>query len=89
MPELTTHGACGKSWVQSGNRTGHCPAKDCHQTFQGSRLFDWHQKLTPEGQVICRTPNDEEWIKSGLVYDEERFRWHLPWDASQAFSASP
>lgn len=83
MPELTTHGACGKSWVQSGNRTGHCPR--CHVTFQGVRTFDWHQKLQPDGSVLCRTPDDPEWGEYGLVFDPSKRRWGVPWDAREVF----
>jgi hypothetical protein len=54
MSALTTHGACGKSWKQRGNTTGHC-AK-CHETFEGLGLFDAHQKLDADGRVICSDP---------------------------------
>jgi hypothetical protein len=64
MSTLTTHGACGKTWKQRGNRTGHC-AK-CHETFEGITLFDWHQLLDDKGGVICRTQSDAKWISKGL-----------------------
>lgn len=64
MSVMTTHGACGKWWKQRGNRTGHC-AK-CHETFEGSTLFDWHQLLDDKGSVICRTPADEKWARKEL-----------------------
>lgn len=64
MSAVTTHGACGKSWKQRGNRTGHC-AK-CHETFEGISLFDWHQLLTPDGAVICRDQSDVAWIEKDL-----------------------
>ena len=51
---LTSHGACGKTWKQRGNRTGHCSG--CHQTFEGLALFDAHQRLRPDGSVICADP---------------------------------
>ena len=54
MSELTTHGACGKSWKQRGNRTGHCAG--CHETFEGLSLFDAHQRLAADGSVICADP---------------------------------
>lgn len=50
----TAHGACGRSWVQRGNVTGHCAA--CHETFEGERLFDRHQHLTAQGKVQCSDP---------------------------------
>lgn len=59
-----SHGACGKTWRQRGNRTGHC-AK-CHETFEGLSLFTWHQTLTAEGRVTCRKPSDAKWIDKGL-----------------------
>lgn len=46
--------ACGKTWKQRGNRTGHCGA--CHETFEGLSLFDAHQSLNPDGRVICADP---------------------------------
>jgi len=64
MSSIVTHPACGKSWKQRGNRTGHC-AK-CHETFEGVTLFDWHQLLDDEGRVTCRTPADEKWQSKGL-----------------------
>lgn len=38
---LTTHGACGRAWWQSGNRTSHCGG--CHETFASLTLFDRHR----------------------------------------------
>lgn len=84
MTDITTHGACGKSWVQSGNRTGHCAR--CHETFSGVRLFDWHQQLQGDGSVVCLTPDDEKWQQYGLFYDADKMRWHVPWDAREVFN---
>lgn len=56
MAQKITHPACGKSWTQHGNRTGHC-AK-CHETFEGAALFDRHQEHGPKGEVICRDPRE-------------------------------
>lgn len=83
MTDLTTHGACGKSWVQSGNRTSHCPK--CHITLNGVRLFDWHQQLQGDGSVVCLAPDDEKWREYGLLYDSAKRRWYLPWDAKEVF----
>jgi len=58
MSTLVSHGACGKSWKQRGNRTGHCGA--CHETFEGIALFDAHQRQSPDGGVICRNPAQME-----------------------------
>ena len=64
MAELVSHGACGKTWKQRGNRTGHC-AK-CHETFEGITLFDWHQTQADGGVTKCRDSSDAEWIKKDL-----------------------
>jgi len=64
MTAEISHGVCGKTWKQRGNRTGHCAA--CHETFEGLSLFDWHQTLSDEGKVLCRNPADAEWASKGL-----------------------
>ena len=53
--QLTTHGACGKSWKQRGNRTGHCAG--CHETFEGIALFDAHQRVSADGKLVCLAPD--------------------------------
>ncbi|MFK4760324.1 hypothetical protein ACI3KS_05250 [Microbacterium sp. ZW T5_45] len=69
-PALTVHAACGKSWKQRGNRTGHCSG--CHQTFEGVTLFDQHRRggvcadprsLTAEGLplIFDGTHGDGSW----------------------------
>jgi hypothetical protein len=50
---LTVHGACGKTWHQRGNLTGHCGG--CHETFEGLRVFDSHQRIDG-GVVTCLDP---------------------------------
>lgn len=37
-----THGACGKTWDQVGDRTSHCGG--CHETFVSLVLFDAHRQ---------------------------------------------
>lgn len=37
-----SHGACGKTWEQAGNKSGHCSG--CHETFYGLTAFDAHRK---------------------------------------------
>jgi hypothetical protein len=54
MSTTVTHPRCGKSWVQRGNRTGHC-AK-CHETFEGIAIFDAHQRINDDGSVRCLPP---------------------------------
>ena len=54
MTALTTHGKCGKTWKQRGNRTGHCGK--CCETFEGLALFDAHRAIQPDGSVICADP---------------------------------
>ncbi len=50
----TAHGACGKTWRQRGNRTGHCSG--CHETFEGEALFDAHRRTADDGTRICLEP---------------------------------
>jgi hypothetical protein len=56
MADTITHGACGKSWVQRGNRTGHCAR--CHETFEGVGLFDAHWKGAVNHEDDCHKPED-------------------------------
>lgn len=63
--ELTTHG-CGKSWLQRGNRTGHC--SQCHETFEGNTLFDAHFDRTGGG-LRCRDPREMKINGEPLVFD--------------------
>lgn len=55
---MTTHGACGKSWTQRGERTSHCGG--CHETFGALSIFDKHRR---DGR--CLPPAE------GLVQDDE------------------
>lgn len=63
MSEIVKHPKCGKSWIQRGNRTGHCAA--CHETFEGASLFDAHQRVSPDGTgaVTCSDPIEMEFPK--------------------------
>lgn len=54
MANTITHPACGKSWVQRGNMSGHC--SKCHETFYGMRAFDRHQTHDEDGKVVCHDP---------------------------------
>lgn len=62
---IVEHGACGKRWKQSGNRTSHCGG--CHRTFASLALFDWHQTLGPDGRAICRDPSEGKRLRDGSV----------------------
>lgn len=64
MAVRVSHGACGKSWLQRGNRTGHC--SKCHETFEGVALFDAHQSLDDAGRVICADPRTMTFRKQPL-----------------------
>lgn len=59
---LTTHGACGRTWKQVGNRTSHCSG--CHETFAGLRLFEAHRRdgrcLHPTDVLDHETPLELE-----------------------------
>lgn len=50
----TRHGACGRTWKQRGNRTGHCAR--CHETFEGLGLFDYHMAVG-----VCSQPSELEY----------------------------
>lgn len=50
------HGACGVVWRQRGDRTGHCSR--CHRNWEGVAVFDAHQRLNPDGSVLCLHPTD-------------------------------
>lgn len=72
MAQIARHGACGKEWVQHGNRTGHC--SQCHETFEGVSLFDWHQEVDSRGRVKCRKPSDDKWVEAGLEWTGQSWR---------------
>lgn len=57
-PHDTTHGACGKTWRQRGNTTGHCGG--CHETFEGISLFDAHFARPDGSTPVCRAPETME-----------------------------
>lgn len=54
----TVHGACGKTWKQRGNTTGHCGG--CHETFEGLAVFDLHRRENSDGKRICLPPESVE-----------------------------
>lgn len=58
----TVHGACGRSWKQRGNTTGHCSR--CHETFEGLSVFDAHFFTDTDGKRKCRHPSE---VKIGGV----------------------
>ena len=58
MSNPVSHGACGKTWQQSGNATSHCGA--CHETFVSLRIFEAHRRgdgCVLPGEVIFRKRN--------------------------------
>jgi hypothetical protein len=55
VSNIVSHGACGKSWTQVGNSTGHCGG--CHETFSSLENFDAHQ-TTVNGKTVCADPAD-------------------------------
>lgn len=81
MPNLVTHGTCGKQWNQRGNYTSHCPK--CHETMSSMKLFDWHQTLTATGSVLCRDMSeyagvrvlDGVWSGPAIEAGESRRFW--------------
>lgn len=70
---IARHGACGKSWPQYGNRTGHCGG--CHETFEGLSLFDAHQRSGPDGQPVCADPAGMEYPKGWVLRLDEHGVW--------------
>ena len=77
MSARVTHGACGRSWVQVGDRSGHCAG--CHDTFCGSRAFDDHRRdgacLDPaELGGLWRRDENGQWRNSPVMSDEDRER---------------
>lgn len=73
MAALTSHGACGKSWPQRGNRTGHCSA--CHETFEGLTLFDAHRVVGADGKRVCLDPSALEYPKGWRLQQDEHGVW--------------
>lgn len=66
------HGACGKTWRQKGNRTGHCAA--CHETFEGLALFTAHQRVSADGSVVCLKAASMTWRGERLRLVEGTWR---------------
>lgn len=60
-PHDTSHGSCGKTWKQRGNKTGHCSG--CHETFEGLGLFDAHRYQISENERGCKSPEKMEYPK--------------------------
>ena len=68
------HGACGKSWKQKGNKSGHCG--NCHDTYYGITAFDAHQRLV-DGRIVCRR---DETTSTGRVlpwWQDDDAQWHI------------
>lgn len=81
MATLTTHGSCGKTWMQRGNKTGHCSG--CHETFEGISLFDAHQRhRDPRGIPTCLDPATMDYPKGWPLARDEYGTWRTtkPWD---------
>lgn len=66
------HGACGKSWKQRGNRSGHCSG--CHVTFYGITAFDQHHTRGDGGGPICVDPATGE--RGPWWLDADGVHWH-------------
>ena len=76
----TSHGACGKTWRQRGNRTGHCSA--CHETFEGEKLFDAHRVTLDDETRGCADPRSMEW--QGEPLRVENGTWRGPRMSAEA-----
>lgn len=77
---IASHGACGKSWNQRGNRTGHCGA--CHETFEGLSLFGAHQRRSEEGKLFCLSPEAMEHPKGWPLKQEPKYG---AWSSSKPY----
>lgn len=74
MAKITTHAACGRSWRQTGNRTGHCSG--CHETFEGIGLFDAHQRnRDATGKPECLDPETMEYPKGWPLTRDDYGTW--------------
>ena len=77
-----SHGACGKSWNQVGNRTSHCAT--CHETFASLALFDAH-RAGPHGLTRqCQDPRGMVDHGVPLAFDESIPAWYSPYAADKA-----
>lgn len=70
----TAHGACGKTWRQRGNRTGHCSG--CHETFEGETVFDAHRVTDENGDRVCLAPSEVKIV--GVALRVENGTWRGP-----------
>lgn len=68
----TSHGSCGRTWRQRGNRTGHCSG--CHETFEGEKLFDAHRVTLNDGTRGCADPRSMEWQGEPLRIENGTWR---------------
>ena len=68
-----THPACGRTWRQKGNASGHCAT--CHETFYGITAFDAHLSRGDDGRPICRHPDTI--TKPGPWWRDDDGQWHL------------
>lgn len=73
MSDEVTHSKCGRTWLQRGNRTGHCAL--CHESFEGVSLFDKHQRVSPDGFVTCVDPATMEFPKDYPLKQDEYGTW--------------
>ncbi|WP_443673898.1 FDXHR family putative zinc-binding protein [Leucobacter chromiisoli] len=78
----TSHGACGKTWRQRGNRTGHCGA--CHETFEGETVFDAHRITDKQGNRVCLPPSEVKY--AGVLLRLENGTWRGPKMSAEALA---
>lgn len=70
----TTHGACGKTWDQRGNKSGHCSG--CHDTYYGITAFDAHQRLEND-RIICSRPDTTSKGRPIPWWQDNDGQWHM------------
>ena len=78
-----TDPACGTTWRQAGNNTGHCGGRrGCHRTFDSEQAFDRHQTVR-KGVVVCRDPatlydlSDSQAVYESRVGDDGVTYWRM------------
>jgi len=74
---IVSHGACGKTWHQSGNRTSHCGG--CHETFASLSVFESHRR-----DQKCLAPEDVRHNRKRGIAQRPDGIWYSPADAEDA-----
>lgn len=83
-----SHGACGKSWHGSLDRTSHCGG--CHETLSSLGLFDAHRNIAVDAPAgtkrACRDLTTMLYHGHPLEMDAGGI-WYCPHDRAEAAAA--